>query len=177
MKKLNLLLATTAMLSLGTMAVNAANPSKEINASVDLVYADNLKVTQDIYFGAWLLSSNDNFYLDMAENGTVTSYSSGSPDDPEDDTPDGRVPLKAGHYGTVTGAPCNTLAFTGDFTKSLTLDADLELSDIRAVGDNQTCNIIAKVSYVDLDGTANLATKVAGTHTFTVTVTAMLGLE
>ena len=170
MKKLNLLLATTAVLSMGALAVNAANPTDTIKASVDLISGDSINATQDIYFGAWKIDgTTTEFTLEMDQSGLVTSG--------DEDV----IKLTNSQYGLVSGAPCELLSFTGetdlDFgdsqcSRHITLD---NITAVKATAsDNLTCKVIADVHYDDVDcGGGHMF----GTHTFDLTVTALLGLE
>jgi len=170
MKNFNLLLATTAILSMGAMAVNATNPTDTLNASVYFVRESTIAVTQDLHFGTWI-PNEPYFTLEMDSSGTVTP-----------DTEGYATKVADGRYGLVVGAPCESLQFTGTFDKNFSISGcarHIKLQNITAVDtivdpedqDRLTCKIIADLEYDD-DDCSNPS--MYGAFNFEVTVTALL---
>ena len=99
MKNFKLLLATTALLSVGTMGANAANPSKDMNVDVEIVVADSMSVVDHLDFGRWVVPKNiTSITLSMDSTGAITPNVEGA--------------TKVGNSsqrGWVQNVPCDTL--------------------------------------------------------------------
>ena len=175
MKNFKLLLATTAILSAGlAMNAKAANPTDDMNVSIELVVADQFEVTQHMNFGQWVVPSNASsttFYLDFDGEIQVLSGTATRIDD--DTAP----------YGYTVGAPCDTLSFpptvylaegynTGQQISEE--NASATLTNIEAVKDGETedkghnCRIFGKLTIPQPTSTP---------YHGKITITALLGLD
>ena len=138
MKKLNLLLATTAILSMGTMAANAGDelsPDATLDVHVNIVQPSRVYELQDIDF-ATLISNYDGDHYEVTMNSTTGSLTA-----PEGillvGTPkNGLVEISMANANLQTLSLPSSVTLSNDDGEEVTYRPDFAVTRSVAVGEN-----------------------------------------
>ena len=108
MKKFNLLLATTAMLSMGAMIADATQPdSTTVDVKAEVIEARSLNSTP-LDFGRIVVSNAEELGVRIDASGIETITA--------DTAADAAYILEPGEKGVVTGANCNQVNYPNNIT-------------------------------------------------------------
>lgn len=140
MRNIKLLLATTAMLSMGAMVANATgivgNETVDMPVKVDLITPISLTVDQPLDFGRIVVKDTLMMTLSMNSDGITTITSQTSPMDAQSNThPGSSYILQPGGVGIISGTTCANISLPDS-------PSTISISDPNSECSGQSCSLL-----------------------------------